>query len=247
MKILTLNTWQKSGPWEQRWKIILQGLNEYDPDIVAFQELFDADWRDQVARHARYPHFATPDPSASGLVILSRFPVGRSELYTMKSQSPFEDYRRYVLWAEVAWGGGMLHLFDTHLSWKPEDQATRQAQVREAWDWIRARPVGGEMVLMGDMNSTPDSAEIRWLLRESTLVDTFGRLHPDEPGYTWDNRNDFAAGHKTRLPDRRIDFIFVRGRVLDSGLKASEVVFTEPGANRMFGSDHFGLLAEFSG
>lgn len=245
MKILTLNTWQKIGPWKERWEVIFRGLEAIRPDIAAFQEVFDPQWRAEAARRSAIPYMADPDPSGSGLVLLSRFPIKRSELYTMKTQSPFEDYQRYLLWAEVTLEARTLHFFNTHLSWKLEDQETRKAQVREARDWIDAKKAGGEMFLMGDLNATPDSAEIRWFLKSSGLVDTYGRLHPNDPGFSWDNRNRFASGHKTRLPDRRIDYILVGGKDLSQRLASCELIFTAPDEKGVFASDHFGFAAEF--
>ena len=48
MKILTLNTWQERGPWQLRWKVISQGIAEYQPDLIGFQEVFNPDWAQEV-------------------------------------------------------------------------------------------------------------------------------------------------------------------------------------------------------
>ncbi len=245
MKILTLNTWNNSGPWQQRWRVILEGIARYQPDIIAFQEVFDTTWRDTIADRAAYPYRASAPSTASGLVLLSRMPVIRSELYTLPTQSPFEDYRRYVLWAEVASERGMLQLFGAHLSWHPQDQATRMAQVQEVWRRISEKP-GPDKLLTGDLNATPDSEEIRWLLRQSGLVDTFAAVNPHSAGVTWDRQNSFTSEQKPTTPDRRIDYILATGDRLVRSLVSSRIVFDRPGDSGIFASDHYGVLAEFS-
>jgi endonuclease/exonuclease/phosphatase family metal-dependent hydrolase len=246
MKMLTLNTWGESGPWKERWEVILKGLDVHAPDVVAFQELFNTDWCKEFSKRASYPFAVFPGSSSSGLVFLSRLPIQENRLYTMKRKSPYETYGRYALWAMLKWGNRPVHFFNTHLSWKLEDQATRRAQAEELCKWIKTKVEGGEVVLMGDMNATPDSEEITWFLNESGLVDAYGYLHPNETGFSWDNRNRFAGSHTPSLPDRRIDFIFVKGERLVESLAECRLVFTECDPRGIFASDHFGVLAEFA-
>lgn len=244
MRILTLNTWQKSGPWKERWKLILQGLGQYSPDVAGFQELYDMQWVESVSQKAAYPFMTSPDSSQSGLVLTSRLPILVSELYTMICQSPFEAYKRYILHAEIAWNGKTISFFNTHLSWKIEDQATRQLQVRELWQWVKSRRRSGETVLMGDMNATPESDEITWLVHNSGLTDLFAFLCPGDPGFSWDNRNDFAGNHNPPVPNRRIDYIFAGEKYLKNRLTGCKLVFTAPDDRGLYASDHFGVLGE---
>ncbi len=244
MKILTLNTWQKCGPWVKRWKVLFDGIAEYQPDVLAFQELFDVAWRDTVAKRAGYPYFADPAPTSSGLVVLSRFPILQSELYALSTESPLEDYRRYLLWAEIALEERTLHVFNSHLSWHPDDEATRKAQVRELWRRMSEKK-GSHKLLMGDMNATPDSNEIRWLLTESDLVDTFAAKNPADSGITWHTKNGYTSQQRPHTLDRRIDYIFCAGDDLVRSLSSCEVVFDRPDETGTFASDHYGVLAEF--
>lgn len=246
MKVLTLNTWQKNGPWKKRWEVLLEELDSLNPDIVAFQEFYDLEWREGVAKRAAFPYTASEDPASSGLVLFSRLPIQESELYRITAKSPFEDYSRYVLRAEVIWNDHRLSVFNTHLSWKIEDEATRGAQVREFWAWIRSHRRSNETILLGDMNATPDSAELGWLRTQSKLVDGFARFHPGDPGFTWSNENVFASEHKPPLPSRRIDHVFVGGEAIVRRLVACDLAFTAPNSSGLFASDHFGVIAEFA-
>jgi endonuclease/exonuclease/phosphatase family metal-dependent hydrolase len=65
-----------------------------------------------------------------------------------------------------------------------------------------------------------------------------------DPGWTWDNRNPFAAAEFE--PDRRIDYVFVGWRRDDGAgrVRTARVVCDRVLAGAVFATDHFGLLAE---
>jgi endonuclease/exonuclease/phosphatase family metal-dependent hydrolase len=158
MRILTLNTWYNNEPCLQRRDALLQGIVQYAPDILLLQELFDADWSNELQARSGYPYLVSTECIHSGLVVLSKLPPQQSEIYRMKTKSPFETYWRYALWAELGSDGHRLSVFNTHLSWQLHDDATRQAQVDELWSFIgKHRSDSGFTVVAGDFNCTPDS------------------------------------------------------------------------------------------
>ncbi len=242
MKILTLNTWQERGPWEKRWGIILKGLAQYQPDVAAFQEVFNQNWARVIQERAGYDHLVFPE-EPGGLMLLSRFPVEESACLTMKKQSPTEDYFRYALYAGLQAGGQRIAFFNTHLSWRLDEGPIREAQAEELLDFMAEKSQGQPAFAMGDFNAPPNTAEIRKVMLEGGLVDLFGALHPKDPGLTWNNSNPFAAGSSVKMPDRRIDYIFMRGLPI-SRLASVEMVYTQP-EQGIYASDHFGLLATF--
>ena len=247
MRILSLNTCHNNGPWLQRRDALIQGIVQYAPVILLFQELFDADWSKELQERLGYPHLVPTECARSGLVILSKLPPKSNLIYRMTIKSPFETYWRYALWAEFTDRVHRLKIFNTHLSWELEDHATREAQVRELLSFIENHldPSEGEFTIVGgDFNSTPDSAAMTWFLGQSGLIDTYETLHPGAAGFTWNSRNLFAQNHRPVLPDRRIDYILADAR-LAKNLKRCEIVFDTPDALGRFASDHFGVLAEF--
>jgi len=245
LKVLTLNTWQECGPWEQRWEIIFQGLETYQPDLVGFQEVFNPDWAEAVMKRSKFPHLVfSSDPS--GLMILSKFPVCQWSSYTMKTKSLTENYKRYALFAELEVGKNRFAVFNTHLSWRLEEGKIREGQVDELLAFINDKAPSAETLVMGDFNSTCKTSEVRGMPDKGGFVDSFAALHPEAPGLTWDNRNPFAAGSSHPLPDRRIDYIFFRNAsALLPGLVASDIVFDQPNREGVFASDHYGLLNTF--
>lgn len=244
LKILTLNTWQERGPWKERWEVILQGINEFRPDIVAFQELFNGVWAKEVQKRAGFPALVFPEEPC-GLALYTHLAV-KSHGVIKLAKSPLEDYLRYALWAQLDLKGEEIFVFNTHFSWLLEDEESRRKQAEQILKLIREKAPEKESLLMGDLNSNHHSPETGWLIREGVFRDLFFEKHGHESGFTWDNRNPYVAGAEHKLPDRRIDFILARGSVaLLKNLVSCDLVFTQPDAKGIWASDHFGVLAEF--
>lgn len=244
MKLLTLNTWQERGPWEERWSLIFEGLEKYDPDIVALQEVFNLEWAEKVKKKAGFPFLVTGEEK-SGLIFLSHFAVERSECLRMKTQSPTEPYARYALFAGIAAGNEKMSLFNTHLSWRTPETDIRQAQAEELLNYVSDKSGGEAVAVMGDFNAVPESPEVNMMIRQGGFEDAYASRHSDS-GWTWNNRNPYAASSSVKMPDRRIDYIFYRpGKKLLTKLEAADLVFTEANPENVYPSDHFGILAVF--
>lgn len=250
MRVLTLNTWQERGPWRDRWEVIFRGLHELQPDIICFQEVFNADWA-QSLPHRTGLSYAASTAGDGGLVILSRWPMVMTVKQKLPTQSLTEGYDRFLLYAEVDTGRMRLGIVNTHLSWKPEEGKVREGQTGDLIAFLHGRGMPGEHMLMGDLNAVPESPEICRLAGEGELLDSYGFMHRGEAGMTWDNQNPYAAMARELdkapdLPDRRLDYLFIPAK---SGLKAAlaavTVVYQEPDHNGVRASDHYGLCADF--
>ena len=123
MKILTLNTWQEKGPWQDRWELTFQGVDRFRPEIAGFQELFNASWAQEIKKQARFSNCIFSDEKC-GNVLYSQYPVRSWGVVTL-AKSPLEEYFRSVLWVELDIRGTRLFIFNTHLSWMLEDGDTR--------------------------------------------------------------------------------------------------------------------------
>ena len=78
------------------------------------------------------------------------------------------------------------------------------------------------------------------------LKDVWQINNPDNPGYTWSNKNIYAK--KTLEPNRRIDYIFV-GNPGKNGLGhpiKTHLVGAEMRDN-IYPSDHFGIITHLEG
>jgi endonuclease/exonuclease/phosphatase family metal-dependent hydrolase len=262
LRVLTLNIWNRQGPWEARLELIRQGIRRLDPDLVGLQEVIWYEGRSQADAIAEGLGFDVAFGVAHhvgggvefGNAALSRWPIARREVFPLPTGGT--DENRSVLLAEVASPRGKIPFFVTHLNWKLHQGSVREAQVAAVAEIVMGEaPVHAEgppPVLVGDFNAEPEATEIRFLRglhslggRSVFFADAFGQTGGG-PGYTFDaTRNPFAA--MTHEPPRRIDYIFVRGpdkRVRGKPL-AARVVLDEivDGATA---SDHYGVYAEVS-
>ena len=244
MRILTLNTWQERGPWRERWEVTFRGMECFRPEIAAFQELFNPAWAQEVRKRTGYASLLFPEEPC-GLAILTDFPV-QSWGVAKLTKSPLEDYLRCALWAELRVRGERIVIINTHLPWMLEDGSSRRKQVEEILELVKKKAPQAGSILMGDLNAPPDSSEIQWLIDRGPFRDLFRERHPNQSGFSWDNRNPYAGGSFHKMPDRRIDYILVRGKApFLQNLVSCDLVYTEPDANGVWASDHYGLLAEF--
>ena len=222
----------------------MDGLARYQPDLVGFQELFNGGWAAEVKKKSKFPQFLFKDESG-GLVLGSRFPVKEWGAETL-SQSPLEEYSRYVLWAQLEVKKKKLFVFNTHFSWMLEDGASRAKQADDVLQLISEKAAAEEVVVMGDLNAPRRSAEIGGFVQKGGFRDLFFEAHPHDSGFTWNNRNPYVAGAEYKLPDRRIDFILTRGPgPLFKEFVSCDLVFTQPNSKGYRASDHYGVLAEF--
>jgi len=248
LKILTLNTWQERGPWQERWEIIFAGLKSYSPDIVAFQEVFNMKWADEVQKRSGYPHLVKSNHD-SGLIFLSKYPVKKSECIILKTKSTYEDYLRYCHFALFVIGKKRLNGFNTHLSWQLLDDETRLKQVEEIRSFEALKSIGGwfhfgaprSAFIAGDFNSSSNKPAIESV--KSVWDDTFAIANPLDDGLTWNYTNPFAERARARMPERRIDYIFT-SQLIKGAIGSSKVVFDQPDSNGIFASDHFGVMTE---
>jgi endonuclease/exonuclease/phosphatase family metal-dependent hydrolase len=107
-------------------------------------------------------------------------------------------------------------------------------------------------VLVGDFNTDPESAEIRFLKglqsldgRGAYFCDAWEWAGDGGKGATWSNVNPHAA--RWYWPNRRIDYVLVGHPRADGAgrIEACKLVFAEP-ADGVWPSDHFGVFASLS-
>jgi endonuclease/exonuclease/phosphatase family metal-dependent hydrolase len=260
LRVLTLNIWNRQGPWESRLALIRSGIRDLAPELIGLQEVIAHDGASQADEIAADLGYVTAFGEAHdygagvlfGNAVLSRWPIERTEVLPLPTLQSEE--RRSLLFAEIASPHGKVPFFVTHLNWKFHEGVVREAQVSAIAEHIKGKtPLDGlPPILVGDLNAQPEASEIRFLKGLQSLngksfymADCFEHAGVG-PGFTFDaTRNPFAAA--THEYPRRIDYIFVRGpdkRVRGKPLAAS-VVF-EDAEGGVAASDHYGVIAEIS-
>jgi endonuclease/exonuclease/phosphatase family metal-dependent hydrolase len=261
LRVLTLNIWNRQGPWAERLRLIRSGVESLNPDVIGLQEVLHHDQEpiDQAQEIAAglgyHVAFASAWHIGFGLqfgnAILSRFPITHAENFELPGETGEET--RALLHAQLESPVGVIPVFNTHLTWQLHHGSVRERQVVFIAERIRELAPTGDgfpPILMGDFNAEPDSDEIRFLrgltgrLGKSVyLADCFSAVGDGSPGYTFARANPYAA--RACEPNRRLDYIFVRGpdRLLRGEPLHARVVFDKP-QGEVFPSDHYGVFAE---
>lgn len=249
MKVLTLNTWQKYGPWQERRRLIEKEFLTLSPDAAGFQEVFDAEWVHDLRERFPDYFFYYPEPE-SGLLILSRYPPAEQAMLCYDAQSQREDKRRFAAGCAVTSPFGRFWIFNTHLSWRPSDHLVRQKQTEELDRWCRLTMKDCPGVLVGDFNAEAASAEIGVLTSGGAWFDT-GSFLSEADSLTWQHRNPYTMDAKNMnedgkpLAERRIDFIFWRPSAAITPESCDfRLVFDQPDGQGIWPSDHFGFMAK---
>lgn len=265
VRVAAWNIWARYAAWEVRGPIIEAQLRAAAPDIALLVEVWDEpNGRSQAAElasalgdyhHVYASNLTFADGVHAGNAILTRWPIARSEVRTLPLTAPNgsqddDDEERLCVFAEVDGPRGAIQAFCAHLSWRGDQGAIRQEQVRAITEFVRdTRPRAFPAVLGGDLNAEPDTDEIRMLTGHAAVPvpgiwfrDAW--VHGgDGPGSTWSNTNPWAA---TSLSvDRRIDYVLVGHPKLGGvgDVVHAELVGDTP-MDGVYGSDHFGLVTD---
>ncbi|MDJ0277384.1 endonuclease/exonuclease/phosphatase family protein [Sphingomonas sp. 2R-10] len=235
----------QDGPdrWEARAPILIDTIRAADPDLIGTQELFRRQgdtivralpgWRwfgrDRRGRHADEHMGIFYRSDRLRLVRQGDFWLSDTP-DRVGSSSWGIDLPRMVGWGEFARADGSRFVFfDTHFPHRDidDDARTQAARVFLA----RMRAIAGTLpvVIAGDLNATPDSEAYRTFA--AALTDAWERAPVKSgPALTF---HDF-----TGTPDRRIDYVFVRGFT-----PVSARVATDQRGGR-YPSDHFPVVVD---
>jgi len=244
LKIVTLNLnyfVEKHGLWPSRKKLIIQQLEETDPDIVFFQAVarhpdlyVGQDQARQISSGLskyKYHTFdlaqSQPDGTLQGNAIISKLPLSETTCLKLNLLPDLSDTnKRLVQHVAITTAEKTFHLYNAHFSWV-EDQAIQNAE--QATQFISEQSPGFT-ILAGDLNTAPDS-KVFERFKKAGLTDAWQIVHGDKAGYTFESDN----------PSSRIDYFWI-STSLSSQLRTVKVIATSPGEVRL--SDHLGLMIE---
>lgn len=199
-----------------------------------------------------------------GPAIFSRFPIIATDylLLSRDPNDPNDSHQRLCLHAVIdypQWGS--IDVYVTHLSLS--ERSREQTKV-EIWKYMR-QGQGKTQVLLGDLNSEPQSRGIRFLsgidelLGEKTdMKDAWLETHKEaEPRSTDVNDRQHKFTFPSDNPSKRIDFVLYRG---DGQVKECEIIGQAPTedtkdlaedvgmlhpSSPVYASDHRGVIVEF--
>jgi endonuclease/exonuclease/phosphatase family metal-dependent hydrolase len=269
LRVLTLNCWNLAEPFAERMALIRDAVAGLEPDLIALQEVvvrrdgfdqgalildglgyqrvFGARYRwDERGTFLAHHH----EGDGVGNLLAARWPIVERAVRALPGAEGEEHVT--ALAALVETPGGALPFFTTHLDWRFDHGWIRERQVVALAAFVGERRRGRHLppILAGDLNAEPDSTEVRFLRglaalegRSAYFQDAWEIAGDGGRGFTWDNRNRFAA--YMLEPNRRIDYVLVglpdrQGRGV---VEAARLVLDRPHGD-VFASDHFGVLAD---
>ena len=262
LKVLTINIWNRQGPWEERLALMRAGVLSLSPDVIGLQEVMSDGSHSLAHEIGDGTGYRTAFGNARtlgggiefGNAVMSRFPFRREEVVPLPSADT--DESRSLLLTELDTPLGTLPFCVTHLAWRFHHGYVREQQVlaiaRAFKDKVPVRDDMLPAILVGDFNARPESTEIRFLCGlhalEGTsfyLADSFDEVG-EPPGHTYDPLNNPHAAFTHEAP-RRIDYIFVRGPDRHGRGKpiSARVVLNEV-VSGVAASDHYGVYAEIA-
>ena len=262
MRVLTLNLWAHGGDWPSRRSALLAGLDEFRPDLVAFQESIKTADYDQAAEllgpdfHLAHQSIALGD-GAHRIAMGSRWPLEDVRELDLHLTARTGDFPCATLAVELQAPDGIGRLlFVNHLpSYEQDFELEREVQTVAAARFVE-EAIGSRaihVVVAGDLDATPDAASVRfWTGRQSldgmsvSYRDAWENAHPDDPGHTFTPANPLVPDWAQEV-GRRIDYILVRGDAHGPTLAITSCnrVFDEP-INGVWATDHFGVIADLA-
>ena len=259
-RIVTINIWNRQGPWERRLALLRDGLRALDADAIGFQEVLafpnQGSQLDAIAEGLGWNvHYAPAWHVGGGLTFGNGIASPHRLLDAQCLPLPTPDglETRSVAFARVDAPHGPLPLFVTHLTYQQHLAHVRLRQVRALADHVAAlAPTDGPpAVLAGDFNAEPDSDEMRFL-RGAHVLDGTSVYFADcwwateiGAGHTYARSNEYAL--RAREPSRRIDYIYVRGpdRQLRGEPLATRIALADA-VDGVWPSDHFAVVADIA-
>ncbi|WP_371494238.1 RNA repair domain-containing protein [Kitasatospora sp. NBC_00374] len=244
LRVLTWNTlWDRYDSdridTARRRPLLLSALERADADVIALQEveaglvalLLAAPW--VRARYVLDTDPAGPDVDESGLLLLSRLPVGEAGRHALGPH-------KAVAAVTVESAAGPVVVATTHLS---SDHSENGADRREAELTRLAEGLAGldgEVVLVGDFNDGGDRPAAALRLRDGwSQVHGRGDRTP-----TFDPHvNPLAAVSSLSGRASRLDRVLLRG----PGLRATAATLLgDSPTDGLFPSDHYGVQADLT-
>lgn len=274
VRVVTLNIWNRQGPWNDRQVLIRRELAALQPDVVGLQEVLamksmGLSQLDELAAdlfpHAIYSPTLTLDDGHGftfGNGLLSRFAA--LEVQHDLLPNPMAHEARGLLSVLLDTPHGQLPVHVTHLDWQLDLSHARCQQISFVVDRIRAFSAmaqgrsGADVlpaVLLGDFNAEANSDELRFLrglhaLPSSIDGEPRAAFFNDPTEYLGTAALPTFSRHNAyaaicREPNRRLDYVFVAPPDRKGrGEPLSTRLCFEQPEGSVWPSDHFGVLAD---
>lgn len=233
---LNINNYaDKFGAWPERRKLLASAFAQLPLDLAALQDVRRSNMIennfDQAAQLARLLEInsvflpATANGSiVTGCAFLARDEHPELDVLPLPAPPHAEDPTpRQIAHGVFEWSGKQLHLFNSHLSWIPEQNIMAARELMA----FAAAYLDQFALILGDFNAEADSETITGIV-SGGWIDLWNRLGKPAAGYTFESYS----------PSTRIDYIFASPPLLPY-LRSIELIEKRDGGIAI--SDHLGL------
>jgi endonuclease/exonuclease/phosphatase family metal-dependent hydrolase len=263
VRVLTFNILARHAEWNQRRRVLVDGLRALAPDLIAFQETVCIGGYDQTADllAAGYHIVNSKARSADGVgcSVATRWPSRHERELDMHVSPRTAGFPCTTMLVEIDVPDPIGRvLFVNHFpSYQVDYEYERELQTVIAARAIEAQVAQDPMhvVLAGDLDAEPDAASIRFLTGKQSLDgmsvcyrSAWDSVHPGESAGTFSPENPLSPASDWDWPFHRIDHILVRhGTHGGPSLRVlrCERAFDVP-IDGVWASDHFGLVADLT-
>jgi endonuclease/exonuclease/phosphatase family metal-dependent hydrolase len=246
-RVVTLNLEQDHKRWDERRRLVVEGMKALEPDIIALNEVSIARQTARELRRELQGNIGSVRGVDYNLVQQTRVnglaPVEGEALLTRFAviETGNLDFQARDMVAQVARilvGGKPLDVYVTHLYMSRGDDSLRLFQVQQLLAWIDRRDDVADCLVCGDFNATLDMPSA------ALMASRFRPSQTSPTAFTALTGRDGAISHPywPRM-DRCIDYIWTTG-VIET--VASGVCFDKPDAAdpSLWPSDHAGVWAD---
>jgi endonuclease/exonuclease/phosphatase family metal-dependent hydrolase len=259
IRVVTLNLLGPANPdWGRRRRVLRDGLQRLDADVVALQEV-PLGSAPEVVTDLLGPGYAL-----TGFTRTSKDGVGGA-LATRSPHRVLHEVDQRTGPGSLPWCATLLVEVDTAVgrvvvahhkpSWPFPAEVEREAQAVRAARAVEQHVGDAHAVVLGDFDATPDASSVEFLKGRRSLegvsvcyTDAWEVAHPGELGLTFTADNPLVrAGEIATAVSRRIDYVLVRSGDHGPTLQvlACDRLFDGP-VGGMWASDHYGVAADLA-
>jgi endonuclease/exonuclease/phosphatase family metal-dependent hydrolase len=233
--VLSYNIQQGSDePGNKNFDAQYQVIEDLNADIIGLQESDTcriSSGNSDIVRFVSnrlklYSYFGPKTLTGTfGIALLSKYPILNPKTFYMESKGE----QTATIWAQIIVGSTTFNIFITHLG-NYEDPAEDRSQIVQQENILSVTNGLSNVILMGDFN---------FELGTEQYNITVAQLYDCWEVATTKSIGNVPEGWKTRLPDGRIDHIFVSGEINTS---VSSITYTGGTA-----ADHPGVFMSLDG